>query len=162
MHEHSERPLLHQHSFADACKELQLLQLQSSRCAWNVRSVSYPANKSKTYLLCSHSGPLNSGCGGPLVAAHSGRNPNCITTTRSVVGHRWCNRCAERDGRLVDLDTGEEVQCAQTVEPDLASIEGSLFNLTAMTVAEKSEIDRIMVGDTREVPEVFDQYRIEE
>lgn len=99
------------------------------------------------------------GCSGRYVAGRSGAS--CIATQEVIEGHRWCNNCAAREGRLIDLDTGMELVCNETVEADVVVIKGRAFDLTAMTVDEREEIDLVFASGTGEVPQAFGQYEVE-
>ena len=60
-----------------------------------------------------------------------------------VTGHKWCNNCVnrKRDGALVDNETGEEIECEESVDADLAMIDGRAFELVGMPAALKDELD---------------------
>ncbi|KAI9151234.1 hypothetical protein HJFPF1_08433 [Paramyrothecium foliicola] len=108
-------------------------------------------------------GPWDSPCA-TFARANTGEHPNCITTApeegRFLSGHRWCRNCAAREGRLVSRDTGEEVQCEKTVEPNVLVVDGDTFNITAMTDDELSEIAQVVRDPQQEIREVFQQYKI--
>ncbi|KAH8587756.1 hypothetical protein B0O99DRAFT_677898 [Bisporella sp. PMI_857] len=114
-----------------------------------------------THAVFTRGGANN--CGGSLLAARTGANPNCILLEDfpSADGHRWCRACSAREGRLVDTASGTEVKCQGSVEPDTLTIEGRSFNLTAMSLAEKHDLGQLAAQTGPDIPVGFNTHEIQ-